>query len=74
MKSYFNPEESAPAGFVDMVDVRDVSKIHLEAIRRPEAAGHRFVAHSQRVTHQEIANALEAEFGPKGLRICKKPA
>ena len=70
MKGYFNPEKSVPAGFVDMVDVRDVSKIHLEAIRRPDAAGHRFVAHSERVNHHEIANALEAEFGPKGFRIC----
>ncbi len=70
MKGYFNPEKSLPAGFVDMVDVRDVSKIHLEAIRRPDAAGHRFVAHSQRVNHHEIANALEAEFGLKGFRIC----
>jgi nucleoside-diphosphate-sugar epimerase len=47
--NYFNPERTeVPVGFIGMVDVRDVSKIHLESIRRPDAAGNRFIAYSER--------------------------
>ena len=75
MAGYFNPKRSfVPPGFIDMVDVRDVAKIHLEAIRRPDAAYNRFLAHSERAYHLDIATALAAEFGPKGFTICTKPA
>lgn len=72
---YFNPARTeVPVGFIGVVDVRDVSKIHLEAIRRPDAAGHRFIAYSERAQHYETAERLDAEFAPKGFNVCTKKA
>jgi nucleoside-diphosphate-sugar epimerase len=54
--NYFNPDRTeVPVGHIGMVDVRDVSKIHLESIRRPDAAGNRFIAYSERAVYHETA-------------------
>jgi len=60
--SYFN-------GGRGIVDIRDVAKIHVEAIRKPEAANQRFIAYSRWVRDQDMAAALKAEFGPKGFNV-----
>ena len=46
--SYFNGSmtELSPTYAFGYVDVRDVSKLHLETLRRPEAANQRFIAFS----------------------------
>jgi len=73
--NYFNPERTeVPVGFIGMVDVRDVSKLHLESIRRPDAAGHRFIAYAERAYYIDTANRLHAEFAPKGFTVCTKSA
>lgn len=54
------------------VDVRDVSKMHFEALRRPEAANQRFIAFSERLFEKEVGDLLHAEFGPKGYTIPTK--
>jgi nucleoside-diphosphate-sugar epimerase len=47
MLSHFNGSKSRVATTsMSVVDVRDVSKIHLEAVRRPDVANQRFIAYS----------------------------
>ena len=41
-----------------VVDVRDASRVHLEAIRKPEAASQRFIAYGGWVLDMDVANAL----------------
>ena len=57
-----------------VVDVRDVSKMHLEGLRRPEAANKRFLALSEMIYPKEIADALHAHFGPQGFTVVTKEA
>jgi hypothetical protein len=46
----------------------------IEAIRRPDAAYNRFIAHSERAYQLDMATALAEELGTKGFSICTKPA
>jgi hypothetical protein len=48
--------------------------MHLEGLRKPEAANQRFIAYSERVHEIEIAQALAAEFGPLGYTLPTKVA
>lgn len=59
---------------VGIVDVRDVSKIHFEAIRNPKVANHRFIAYSERVYPKQIVDWLAEEFAAKGYTIPTKEA
>lgn len=52
-----------------IVDVRDVSKLHLEGIRVPEAANNRFIAYSEPIFEKEIAAAFHERFGPLGFTV-----
>ena len=52
-----------------VVDVRDVAKVHLEAVRRPGISGNRFIAYSQWTNSKDIADVLHSEFGPQGYTI-----
>jgi nucleoside-diphosphate-sugar epimerase len=67
---YFNGSmtELNPSA-IGYVDVRDVSRLHLEALRRPEAANQRFIAYSERLYMKEVGDILAAEFIPKGYTI-----
>jgi dihydroflavonol-4-reductase len=67
---FFSGWTEVSNGFQGCVDVRDVSKIHLEAIRNPAAAGHRFIAYSERQAMIDYANNLHAAYGDKGYNIC----
>jgi len=60
--------------WMGVVDVRDVSKMHLEGLRRPEAANKRFLALSEIIYPKEIADALHAHFGPQGFTVVTKEA
>jgi nucleoside-diphosphate-sugar epimerase len=60
--------ETQPA-YYGFVDVRDVSKMHLLALTKPEAANQRFIAYSERVTGEAIAKALSDEFTKEGFKI-----
>lgn len=69
--SYFNGsiKELSPENAYGYVDVRDVSKLHLEALRRPEAANQRFIAYSGSLYQPEVADIFSAEFSSKGYTI-----
>jgi len=60
--------------FCGIVDVRDVSKMHLEAIRRADAANQRFIAYAERITMMQWATWLHEEFVAKGYNIPTKEA
>lgn len=46
--------------------------MHLEALRRPEAANQRFIAYSERLFEKEVGDILHAEFSSKGYTIPTK--
>lgn len=50
------------------VDVRDVAKAHLRAMEVPEAAGKRFMVHSEHITVEEIRDTLAKHFGSRGFQ------
>lgn len=47
-----------------LVDVRDVARMHLEALERSDAGGKRFILAGEPVPYVEIARALAAHVGP----------
>lgn len=51
------------------VDVRDVSKLHLESITRAEAANQRFICSAGRLNSQEVADILNETFAPQGFTL-----
>jgi len=57
-----------------LVDVRDVSTMHLEGLRRPEAANKRFIAYSERIYPKQVVDWLHEEFGPKGYTVPRQEA
>ena len=53
-----------------MVDVRDVAKAHIVAMEKPEAASNRYIIFSGEARWlREIAEVIDAEFGPQGYKI-----
>jgi len=62
---------SGPVGRMKMgmVDVRDVAKAHLLAIKVDAAKNRRFLLVSRAAWHKEMAECLAAEFNPKGWNI-----
>lgn len=52
-----------------MVDVRDVAKAHVQAIKVDEAKNKRFLLVSRCAWRREMAECLAAEFNPKGFNI-----
>lgn len=65
-------DRSVPAlprfGF-NVVDVRDIAKLHLLAMTAPEAAGQRFIASSDFYWMKEIAGILKQELGDKARNV-----
>jgi nucleoside-diphosphate-sugar epimerase len=53
----------------NVVDVRDVSKVHQAAMITPEAAGKRFVCVSDGIWLPEFVNILAGHFNPLGYRV-----
>ena len=52
-----------------VVDVRDVAKAHLNAMKLPEAAGHRHIITSSFMWLKDMAAVIEKEFKPQGYNI-----
>ena len=52
-----------------MVDVRDVAKAHLQAIKVDAAKNRRFILVSRCAWFKEMAQCLAAEFNSKGFNI-----
>ena len=53
-----------------VVDVRDVAKAHIAGMEKPEAAGNRYIVFSGETRwFREIAEVINAEFGPQGYKI-----
>lgn len=75
VEGFFNGSKTeVGTGGVGIVDVRDVSKIHVEAIRNPKAANQRFIAYSERVYPKQAVDWLAEEFAAKGYTIPTKEA
>lgn len=49
---------------MSIVDVRDVALAHLKALQIPEAAGNRFILHSESIWLKDMAETLQGEFSP----------
>ena len=52
-----------------VADVRDVAKAHLNAMKLPEAAGHRHLVTSGFMWLKDMADVIEKEFKPQGYNI-----
>ena len=65
-------DRSVPAlprfGF-NLVDVRDIAKLHLLAMTAPEAAGERFIASSEFYWMKDIAGILKQELGDNARNV-----
>lgn len=57
-----NPKDSIPGLKHLFVDVRDVSKAHLEAFENPEAVGKRFFITNGQWSYQGMANIIHENF------------
>lgn len=55
-----------------VVDVRDASRVHFEALRKPEAANQRFIAYGGWINDKDVAAILDAEFGQHGFNVTTK--
>lgn len=58
-----------PSTAYPIVDVRDISELHVRAMTSPEVGGRRLLAASDTLTMREIAEIMRAELGPHGKRI-----
>lgn len=75
VESFFNGSKKVvDTHGLGIVDVRDVSKMHLEAIRNPNAANQRFIAYSEKVYPKQAVDWLAEEFAAKGYTIPTKEA
>ena len=52
-----------------LVDVREVARAHLQAIKVPEAKNRRFLMQADELTKKEFAELLQEKYGPKGFNI-----
>jgi nucleoside-diphosphate-sugar epimerase len=50
-------------------DVRDVAQAHLAALRKPEAAGNRYICFTEVMPLKAMAQILAEEFKPQGYKI-----
>lgn len=57
-----------------IVDVEDVSRMHIAALERPETAGRRFIASAGSATMPEIAAFLDTEYPDRKIPTRKAPA
>ncbi|VDL65433.1 unnamed protein product [Nippostrongylus brasiliensis] len=71
MRRFLNAQmQAVPELNLACVDVRDVAKAHVEAMRRPESDGQRILITSQpSFWFRDIARILRKEFGPQGFRV-----
>jgi nucleoside-diphosphate-sugar epimerase len=53
----------------NVVDVRDVTDLHIRAMMRPEAKGERFIAGSEFLWMTDIARLLRGTFGPRAAKV-----
>ena len=58
-----------PSTAYPIVDVRDLSELHLQAMTNSEVGGRRLIAASDTLSMREIAEIMRAELGPHGRRI-----
>lgn len=57
----------------DVVDVRDLARLHRLAMETPAAAGNRYIATSQLIWAREMASVLAGRYRPLGYRIGTGP-
>ncbi len=56
-----------------VVDVRDIAKALLLATERKEAAGNRYITANAAMWMADIAQALKAQFAPRGYKVPMRP-
>ena len=56
------------------VDVRTTAEAHLKAVQIDEAKDQRFALVAESLWHKDYAEALAAEFGPKGYKVTTQEA
>ncbi|KAK6204846.1 Coumarine and phenylpropanoid biosynthesis [Scheffersomyces amazonensis] len=76
-------KDGAPKQYLSLVDVRDIAKLHIEALTNPKANGERFLAHSgpsislyeagQILAKSNISDELKANIPTKELEGTAKP-
>ena len=54
---------------LEVVDVRDLADVHIEAMVSPAAAGQRFLATGEFIWMRDMTRALRSSLGPAGHRI-----
>ena len=69
MRSVMTSSAPAPRHKWGMVDVRDVARAHLQAIKVDAAKNRRFILISRCVWRKKMAECLAAEFNSKGFNI-----
>jgi dihydroflavonol-4-reductase len=52
-----------------IIDVRDLSELHLQVMTNSEVGGRRLIAASDTLSMREIAEIMRTELGPHGRRI-----
>ena len=55
-----------------VIDVRDLAKAHINAMRSQEASGHRHIAVSSQLWYSSISEIIAKEFNPMGYHIPNK--
>jgi nucleoside-diphosphate-sugar epimerase len=64
-----NEMPGVPEMHINIVDVRDCAKAHVEAMLQPEAAGHRFLCSAGGLWLRDIGALLDKKYTPKGYKI-----
>jgi len=54
---------------LQMVDVRDVAELHINALFSPEAAGQRYIAAGEKLSLREVAEILRQDLGAAARQV-----
>jgi len=54
---------------LQMVDVRDLARLHVDALLSPAAEGQRYIAMGESYSFREVAVVLREEFGPAAAKV-----
>lgn len=54
---------------LQMVDVRDLARLHIDALLAPVAAGQRYIAAAERYSFRDVAMVLRDELGAAASRV-----
>jgi len=58
----------------NVVDIRDLADLHVQAMTAPQAAGQRIIASSEFLWFSDMARILKAELGPAAAKVSVRAA